>query len=59
MALFEYFPNYIWNLSLAIAMESGATIGEVMDIVEPVKDAADDGPDKGTQVFMAQWNAKR
>ena len=58
MALFEYFPNYIWNLSLAIAMESGATIGEIMDIVEPVKDAANDGPDKGTQVFMAQWNAK-
>ena len=28
MALFEYFPNYIWNLSLAIALESGAPIGE-------------------------------
>ena len=28
MALFEYFPNYIWNLSLAIALESGAVIGE-------------------------------
>jgi hypothetical protein len=27
MALFEYFPNYIWNLSVAIAMESGAQIG--------------------------------
>jgi dienelactone hydrolase len=58
MALFEYFPNYIWNLSLAIAMESGATIGEIMDVVQPVKDAANDGPDKGTQVFMASWNAK-
>jgi dienelactone hydrolase len=58
MALFEYFPNYIWNLSLAIALESGAKIGEIMDIVQPVKDAANDGPDKGTQVFMAQWNAK-
>ena len=23
MALFEYFPNYIWNLSVAIALESG------------------------------------
>jgi dienelactone hydrolase len=58
VALFEYFPNYIWNLSLAIAMESGATIGEIMDVVHPVKDAANDGPDKGTQVFMASWNAK-
>jgi hypothetical protein len=34
-------------------MESGATIGEIMDIVQPVKDAAKDGPDKGKQVFMA------
>jgi dienelactone hydrolase len=58
MALFEYFPNYIWNLSLAIAMESGAAIGEIMDIAQPVKDAANEGPDKGTQLFMTQWNAK-
>lgn len=58
MALFEYFPNYIWNLSLAIALESGAQIGEIMDIVGPVKDAANDGPDAGTQMFMAQWIAK-
>ena len=28
MALFEYFPNYIWNLSVAIAMESGGQIGD-------------------------------
>jgi dienelactone hydrolase len=58
LALFEYFPNYIWNLSLAIALESGATIGEIMDIAQPVRDAAKDGADNGTQMFMAQWNAK-
>jgi dienelactone hydrolase len=58
VALFEYFPNYIWNLSLAIAMESGAQIGEIIDIAGPVKDAAKDGADNGTQLFMAQWNAK-
>ena len=45
MALFEYFPNYIWNLSLAIAIESGAPIGEVLDIAGPVKDAARGGAD--------------
>ena len=28
MALFEYFPNYVWNLSLSIAMQSGAQLGE-------------------------------
>ena len=58
MALFEYFPNYIWNLSLAIALESGAKIGEIVDIVTPVRDAANDGADNGTQIFMEQWVAK-
>ncbi len=35
-------------------MESGAQIGEIMDIVQPVKDAASAGADNGTQLFMAQ-----
>lgn len=58
MALFEYFPNYIWNLSLAIAIESGAQIGEIMDIAAPVRDAAKAGADNGTELFMQQWVAK-
>ena len=45
MALFEYFPNYIWNLSVAIAMESGGKIGEIVDMCQPIKDAADSGAD--------------
>ena len=57
MALFEYFPNYIWNLSVAIAMESGARIGEIVDMCRPIKDAADAGADAGTPQFMAQWAA--
>ena len=39
MALFEYFPNYIWNLSLAIALESGGKIGEIVDMCAPIRDA--------------------
>jgi hypothetical protein len=58
VALFEYFPNYIWNLSLAIALESGAQIGEIIDIVAPVREAANNGADAGTQVFMRQWVGK-
>ena len=27
MALFEYFPNYIWSLSVSIALENGGQIG--------------------------------
>nr|WP_088184204.1 hypothetical protein [Sphingobium sp. Z007] len=40
MALFEYFPNYIWNLSVSIAMESGAQLGEIIDMCQPIRDAA-------------------
>jgi dienelactone hydrolase len=57
MALFEYFPNYIWNLSVAIAMESGGQIGEIVDMCQPIKDAADSGADAGTPQFMKQWVA--
>lgn len=57
MALFEYFPNYIWNLSVAIAMESGGQIGEIVDMCQPIRDAAASGADAGTPQFMQQWAA--
>ena len=55
MALFEYFPNYIWNLSVAIAVESGAQIGEIIDMCQPIRDAAASGADAGTPQFLEQW----
>ncbi|MEH3107838.1 MAG: prolyl oligopeptidase family serine peptidase [Sphingomonas fennica] len=55
MALFQYFPNYVWNLSLAIALESGGRIGEIMDMCAPIREAAAAGEDVGTQAFMEQW----
>lgn len=55
MALFEYFPNYVWNLSLAIALESGAKIGEIVDMCEPIKSKAARGEDAGTADFLAEW----
>ena len=55
MALFEYFPNYIWNLSVSIALESGGKIGEIIDTCQPIRDAAADGGDAGTPQFMARW----
>ncbi len=57
MALFEYFPNYIWNLSVAMALESGGKIGEIVDMCEPIRKAAESG-DAGTPDFMRQWVAK-
>jgi dienelactone hydrolase len=55
--LFEFFPNYIWNLSVAIAMESGGQIGEIVDMCAPIRDAAAGGADVGTPAFMQQWAA--
>jgi dienelactone hydrolase len=55
VALFEYFPNYIWNLSVAIALESGGRIGEIVDMCQPIRDAAANGSDAGTPQFMAKW----
>ena len=55
MALFNYFPNYVWNLSLAIALESGGRIGEIVDMCEPIRQAAERGEDAGTAAFMTEW----
>lgn len=57
MALYEPFPNYVWNLSVAIAIESGAQIGEIVDMCRPILDAAKDGSDAGTIRFMEEWAA--
>ena len=58
MALFEFFPNYIWNLSVAIALENGGRIGEVVDMCQPIRDAAQNGGDAGTAEFLAEWVKK-
>ena len=56
MALFQYFPNnYVWNLSVAIALESGAQIGEIEDMCAPLRAAAARGEDAGTGEFLKQW----
>jgi dienelactone hydrolase len=57
MALFEFFPNYIWNLSVAMALESGGKIGEIIDMCQPIREAAASGADAGTPQFMARWVA--
>ncbi len=58
MALFEYFPNYVWNLSVAIALENGGKIGDIVDMCQPIKAAADNGDDAGTAEFLKEWVKK-
>lgn len=56
MALFQYFPNnYVWNLSIAIALESGGRIGEIEEMCRPLLEAAQRGEDAGTPEFMRRW----
>ncbi|QZH75266.1 MAG: alpha/beta hydrolase [Erythrobacter sp.] len=55
MALFEPFPNYVWNLSVSIAVENGGKIGEIVDIIEELKSKAEAGEDAGTEDFMRAW----
>jgi alpha-beta hydrolase superfamily lysophospholipase len=58
MALFEYFPNYVWNLSLSIAMQSGAELGEIIDMSRPLLEKAEAGEDAGTAEFLQEWMKK-
>ena len=54
--MFEYFPkNYVWNLSVDIAIESGAQIGEIDEMCRPLLEAAARGEDAGTGVFLKEW----
>jgi pimeloyl-ACP methyl ester carboxylesterase len=56
--MFEYFPgNYVWNLSVAIAIESGAQIGEIDEMCRPLREAAARGEDAGTAEFFKSWVA--
>ncbi|GIJ43716.1 alpha/beta hydrolase [Virgisporangium aliadipatigenens] len=56
--MFEYFPgNYVWNLSVVAALNSGGLIDEVDRACRPIRELAAQGSDVGTAQFMAAWTA--
>ena len=56
--MFEYFPgNYVWNLGVVAALNSGGLIDEVDRACRPIREAAAAGSDVGTEQFMASWTA--
>jgi dienelactone hydrolase len=56
--MFEYFPsNYVWNLGVVAALNSGGLIDEVDRACRPIREAATRGSDVGTRDFMASWTA--
>ena len=56
--MFEYFPgNYVWNLSVVAALNSGGLIDEVDRACRPIREAATRGEDAGTPDFLHAWTA--
>ncbi len=54
--MYRYFPtNYVWSLSVSIAMNCGGQIGEIDQICAPLIDIAKDGDDAGTEKFFHSW----
>jgi dienelactone hydrolase len=54
--LFRYFPtNYVWNLSVDLAIEMGARIGEIEVMCAPLQEAAKQPDAAGTQAFRETW----
>jgi dienelactone hydrolase len=54
--MFRYFPtNYVWNLSVDLALEMGARIGEIVEMCEPLQEAATQPDAAGTQAFRLTW----
>ena len=55
--MFRYFPtNYVWNLSVDLAIEMGARIGEIEEMCAPLQEAAKQPDAAGTQAFRETWS---
>ncbi len=58
ISVFEYFPgNYVWNLGVVAALNSGGLIDEVDRACRPIREAAAQGEDAGTPDFLRAWTA--
>ena len=55
--MFRYFPtNYVWNLSVDLAIEMGARIGEIEEMCAPLQEAAKQPDAAGTKAFRETWS---
>ena len=56
--MFRYFPtNYVWNLSVDLAIEMGARIGEIEAMCAPLQEAAKAPDADASRAFQACWVA--
>lgn len=55
--MFKFFPtNYVWNLSVDLAIEMGARIGEIQEMCEPLLEASKQPDAAGTLAFKQTWS---
>lgn len=55
--MFKYFPtNYVWNLSVDLAIEMGARMGEIEEMCAPLQEAARAPDAAGTATFRETWS---
>ena len=55
--MFRYFPtNYVWNLSVDLAIEMGARIGEIEAMCAPLQEAAKQPDAAGSRAFRETWS---
>ncbi|SDI50847.1 Alpha/beta hydrolase family protein [Paraburkholderia steynii] len=55
--MFRYFPtNYVWNLSVDLAIEMGARIGEIEQMCAPLQEASKQPDAEGTSAFRQVWS---
>lgn len=54
--MFKYFPtNYVWNLSVNLAIQMGALMGEIEEMCAPLLEAAKAPDEAGTHAFRETW----
>ncbi len=54
--MFRYFPtNYVWDLSVNLAIEMGAKMGEIEEMCAPLAEAATKKDAEGTAAFRQTW----
>ena len=54
--MFRYFPtNYVWNLSVDLAIEMGAKMGEIEEMCAPLQEAAKQPDAAGSLAFRETW----
>lgn len=55
--MFRFFPtNYVWDLSVNLAIEMGARIGEIHAMCAPLAEAATQPDKEGVQAFRQTWS---